>query len=443
MTQLAVEYAELEILAATLRGHARQISDEALMLTQAIATPDIAQAALIAPVEAAATEAAIASAALRADLLVIELEARALAVATAAELYRLIDQALAAGLSAADAAADWAEETWEEATGWAEQTWEEVTDWVYEEAIPFLIETAVHRLIIGVQALALATPMGGFIGFLTGGHWPTTSHEQAAAGLLALLENGGIDTDPDLGHDPLADTGYPDGAGVRVSRGDLMNFEETAYNDAHPQIVVTTVIGADGETRHIVNIPGTEMKMPLGPTGLDTDLATLDDAGATTEGERAELVKEVVAVMRKAGLNDGGEVLISGHSLGGMAAASIASDPALVEEFNIQGIATQGSPIANYPVDSRVDVLAIEHSQDLIPHLDGADNPDRPNWTTLAVDDPQRAANPLDAHKSDHYEDTIEKSSDGRYPEVDQWFERNQGFFGTATDQQAAPIYEK
>lgn len=30
-----------------------------------------------------------------------------------------------------------------------------------------------------------------------------------------------------------------------------------------------------------------------------------------------------------------------------------------------------------------ISVMSLEHAQDVVPKLDGVDNPDRPNWTTV------------------------------------------------------------
>lgn len=437
MTRLAVDYAELSALAAGLRWQAGEVDDHARMLTASAASGDIAQALMIAPAEAAAAEGAILKAATKADLMLLELEARALAADTAAQLYKNADEILEAGIDAAGAARDRAEEEWDE-----------LQDWAYEEAYPWLIDAGIDGLILYGQYLAMTNaPILTLL--LTNGHWPTLSHEEAAAGLLALLEKIPFhDIDPELKDPDLRDSDKYDGK--RVDLEALMNFEGDAYNKvdgrAEPQVVITKVLGPDGVERWIVNIPGTEPSRLLGPTGIDTDLATM--GSATNASEQSELSRAIVAAMKEAGVDESGlDVMLSGHSLGGMVAADIASDPELVEDFHIKAISTQGSPIAHYPIGDGVEVLAFEHDQDPVPQLDGADNPDRNNWTTVDVSNPERSVDPMNSHSQDQYLTTMAGPLDendnraGGY-QVDPDSAIND-FLGTVETQQTSRLEEK
>lgn len=446
MTRLAVEYAELAALATALRWQAGEIDDHARMLTGFAASGDIAQATIIAPVEAARAEAAILQAATKADLMLVELEARALATDVAADLYRRADEIAEAGIDAADAARDC-----------AEKEWVELGRWAYGEAYPWLIDTGVDVAILGLEGLLLdgAGDLAGAPGvvalcLLTGGHWPTTSHEEAAAGLLALLDRFGVSTDPELRDPDLEESHLYDGRHVDLEQ--LMKFEGDAYNKppdgrAEPQVVITKVLGPDGVERWIVNIPGTEPSRILGPTGIDTDLATM--ASATTASEQSQLSQAIVKAMDAAGIDESGlDVMLSGHSLGGMSAADIASDPDLVARFHITTVSTQGSPIAHYPIPDSVEVLAFEHEQDVIRQLDGADNPSRANWTTVSVDNPTGSLDPLDSHGQEQYMTTMagEKDPDtgvrsGGYT-LDPDSAIN-GFMGSVESQQTSRLEEK
>lgn len=439
MSNLAVEYAELAALAAGLRWQAGEIDDHARLLTASAASGDIAQAVVLAPGEAATAEAAILKAAAKADVMLLELEVRALAADTAAGLYKSADEMLQAGIDAAAAVRDF-----------AEKEWEELEDWAYEDAYPWLIDNGIDALIGYAQYLALSNaPILTLL--LTNGHWPTLSHEEAAAGLLALLDKIPFyDVDPELKDPDLQGNDAYDG--MRVDLEQLMNFESEAYNKpegegAKPRVVITKVLGPDGVERWIVNIPGTEPSRILGPTGADSDIATM--ASATNASEQSELSRAIVEAMDRAGVDDSGlDVMLSGHSLGGMVAADIASDPDLVDKFHIKAITTQGSPIAHYPVDSGVEVLAFEHNQDPVPQTDGADNPDRPNWTTVAVDNPSRSYDPLNSHGQAQYTDTMagkvnEETGvrEGGY-QVDPDGAIN-GFLGTVESQQTSRLEEK
>ncbi len=86
--------------------------------------------------------------------------------------------------------------------------------------------------------------------------------------------------------------------------------------------------------------------------------------------------------MAKAGIQPG-PVLLTGHSQGGITAASLASDPAFMSRYNVTDIVTGGSPIGRFDIPESVNVLSIEHTQDPVPRLDGVPNPERHNWTTV------------------------------------------------------------
>ena len=98
-------------------------------------------------------------------------------------------------------------------------------------------------------------------------------------------------------------------------------------------------------------------------------------ASSTAASERA-----VLAALRSAKVGAGDEVMLVGHSQGGIIAANIASAR---HEFKVAGIVTFGSPIALAEVNSETKVLALEHTNDPVPTLDTGPNPQRKNWVTV------------------------------------------------------------
>jgi len=70
-----------------------------------------------------------------------------------------------------------------------------------------------------------------------------------------------------------------------------------------------------------------------------------------------------------------------------MVAVNAARHLASTGEFHVSHVVTAGSPIGLIAgsVPSGVDVLALENDGDVVPHLDGAQNPDRVNVTTATV----------------------------------------------------------
>jgi hypothetical protein len=103
-------------------------------------------------------------------------------------------------------------------------------------------------------------------------------------------------------------------------------------------------------------------------------------------GQQPEQNIAIRQAMHDAGIRSNEPVLLAGHSQGGIAAASMAADPATRADFDITNVYTGGAPIAHFNIPDNVNVLAIEHTQDAVPRLDGKPNPDRPTWITVQRD---------------------------------------------------------
>jgi hypothetical protein len=145
------------------------------------------------------------------------------------------------------------------------------------------------------------------------------------------------------------------------------------------EIGVQRLAGPDGIERFVVQLPGTE-SWALTPGSTDRDLSTNLH---TMAGDSTVYMRGIEAAMAQAGIPPGAPVMLVGHSLGGMTAAALAADPAFRQRFNVTQVVTAGAPIGRFEVPAGVQVLAVENRNDLVPALDGADNPDRANVTTL------------------------------------------------------------
>jgi hypothetical protein len=149
-------------------------------------------------------------------------------------------------------------------------------------------------------------------------------------------------------------------------------------------IEVQTLHGSDGTTRHIVYLPGTDdlTTSPWHPDGdardLPADLRVISGADTTY----ADGIRQAMA---DAGIGPHDPVLLVGHSLGGMEAASLLAHGS---GFDVTHVVTAGSPIAgihDYPTGSHV--LSLENRGDVVPLLDGHDNGDSVGQTTVQFDD--------------------------------------------------------
>jgi alpha/beta hydrolase family protein len=156
----------------------------------------------------------------------------------------------------------------------------------------------------------------------------------------------------------------------------------TDHHAVSGEIGVQRLAGADGTVRYVVQLPGTE-SWALTPGTIARDLATNVH---TMAGGHTVYMRGIEDAMTQAHIPKGAPVMLVGHSQGGMTAAALAADPAFRAKFHVTEVVTAGAPVARFDVPSDVQVLAVENRHDLIPQLDGAVNPDRPNVTTLTFD---------------------------------------------------------
>lgn len=234
-------------------------------------------------------------------------------------------------------------------------------------------------------------------GALLDGEWPRTT-EVVASQIRTLGALGGAlwttvtgdeanlfdDGDPYAG-DPRAVPTDPNPAGIpplRVpdSLDDLTESVTNAYEAGDGVVRLTTVETPEGP-RVIVSVPGTQPWNPSAgsnPMDLTGNLVTAG-GGTSTMTEAVELA------MRNADIPDGAQVMLVGHSQGGMTVADLTSDPDFVSRYNVTNAMTFGSPIDSEHIDPRVSVLEMQHATDVVPRLDMEDSLYVPNPATPAL----------------------------------------------------------
>jgi hypothetical protein len=223
-----------------------------------------------------------------------------------------------------------------------------------------------------------------------------------AARLLALLL--GNDTDYSV-------TGLPDfEGGATDARPDSLQAlmqqlnatnsldADASQADMHGAIQIQQV-GEEPHERYIVYIPGTDDMGPIPATG---DLARdMETNYQLIGGMDSAYGRGIQQAMLDAGL-DGKDVMLVGHSQGGMVSTSLAADPDFTRHFNVQHVVTAGSPTAQVPdLPSGTHAIHFENRGDAVPLLDGEDNPDQPNRTTVKFD--EGSSDIADNHSIDHY----------------------------------------
>ena len=165
--------------------------------------------------------------------------------------------------------------------------------------------------------------------------------------------------------DDLGDPDLDDRAEVAVIR--VVSIDSTAPT---PPTGETAQTDARPGRRWLVQLPSTQTWHPragVAPNDLTADFVALSMHETT-------LTRAAVEAMRQAGIRSGEPVLVAGFSLGGMVATQIA-DVSEREGFTVTHLVTAGSPIGRYRLPHTVSVLSLEHVLDVVPRLEGRENP--------------------------------------------------------------------
>lgn len=183
--------------------------------------------------------------------------------------------------------------------------------------------------------------------------------------------------------DPLGYPGLAAGAlrrrqitGLRqlfVSQREIDDLCDPDLDDRADVALIRVSSRMAGGRRHwIVQFPSTKSWHPragVAPNDLTADLVI----GA--EGEPT-VTRAGLEVMRAAGIREGEPVMLAGFSLGGMVAAQVAVR-AEAEGFTVTHLVTGGTPLGRVPIPRGVHVLALEHVLDIVPRIEGRENPVR------------------------------------------------------------------
>ncbi len=179
------------------------------------------------------------------------------------------------------------------------------------------------------------------------------------------------------------------------------------------QVRIDTYEMPDGSKSYEVYIGGTR-DFGLGPDNQPWDM-TSNLVGI--EGGRSGSMVAVENAMRESGITSDSPVLITGHSQGGLVAASIAGSG----DYTVQGLFTLGAPAAQSTVPAGIPWIALEHSNDIVPALSGTWAHSDPVIVTRDVGplellhDPQFFA----AHLLPEYEKTAALADASGDPRVD------------------------
>jgi PGAP1-like protein len=232
----------------------------------------------------------------------------------------------------------------------------------------------------GVAALALVVAGPAGAGRLFAGPTPVESASR-------VLSSGYPDLDITL-VEALADTQLDEVGPPRDLHSLIEGLDRRNSRGEGGAIDVRLVTrqGPHGSVRRaaIVDITGTrEWNLPLKAPHTVADLGTnLREMGGRDTGYE----RGVLLALERAGVKPDEPVMLVGHSQGGMVATRLAQRLSDGGDYHITHVVTAGSPVGSMPVPSSVTMLSLENRGDLVPELDGADNPTRRNRYTVSID---------------------------------------------------------
>jgi hypothetical protein len=186
---------------------------------------------------------------------------------------------------------------------------------------------------------------------------------------------------------PLALVGAvaPDGPGsasisryqpvwVNTAPGSLGSvLRRIADLEAAPQaaLAVERVLGQDGVPRYVVELPG------MRHMGVATDPQDLSGSIAAMALPTTAYMRCVGEALDSGGAPRGAEVVLVGHSEGGIVAMDLAGDPSFNGgRVTVTHVVAAGSPISSKQVApaSATRVFSVENVNDVVTHLDAVDS---------------------------------------------------------------------
>ena len=204
---------------------------------------------------------------------------------------------------------------------------------------------------------------------------PTPGLPDVPAGLL------GLELGPSP--DPLGQPGLAAGAMRRrsvhtlrdllLSQREIDDLCDPDLDERIDTAVIRLVEREHGGVRHwIVQFPSTKSWHPrpgIAPNDLTADFVIGGEHEAT-------ITRAALETMREAGIRPGEPGVLAGFSLGGMVAAQLAVR-APAAGFAVTHLVVAGTPLGRLPIPAGIRTLAIEHVLDLVPRIDGRENPVR------------------------------------------------------------------
>lgn len=194
--------------------------------------------------------------------------------------------------------------------------------------------------------------------------------------------------DPADPYYPPGHASYADGVPwtVEASIEGLLAGSSDAYKHPPGSIGVVRIERPDASLAWVVHLPGTEDWSTVdskNPFDMEGNLEGLTAAQREAFEQQAVVVQELIKeALRASGALPGDDVLMTGHSGGGIHAAAAAADPAFLAEVSVKMIIIAGSPAKNAAIAPGTAVLDLQNEHDIVTAADFGPPPATPNWVT-------------------------------------------------------------
>lgn len=166
----------------------------------------------------------------------------------------------------------------------------------------------------------------------------------------------------------------------------VLSGSNDAYGYPPGSIAVIQIVRADGSNAWVVHLPGTEDWSTIdssNPFDMEGNMEALTAVRAQEFEQSEVLVRQMIKeALRASGALPGEDVLLTGHSGGGIHAAAAAADPAFLAEVNVKMIVIAGSPAKNSHVDPGISVLDLQNENDIVTAADFGSPAPSANWVT-------------------------------------------------------------
>ena len=190
----------------------------------------------------------------------------------------------------------------------------------------------------------------------------------------------------------------------------IADLDDLYWSSPGGMVMKIVAIGTYPHFRWVVIVPGTDhMALVTMANPADTESNIREMLGMRSAA-RAGVERALSAAMDQMQVPDGlrphQEVLIVGHSQGGVTAHALAADPR--HRARVTHVLTVGSPSRAIRIPSGVRSVSVEHVQDCIPWMDGVTDDRIDNRVIIRRELDKPRDNPLYyAHSAGTYLDTV------------------------------------